>query len=85
MPIIYVVRHGETDMNLNEKINDKNIQATINKTGIKQAKKTGMYFKNRKLSKSNCIIYSSPSISICPPTVTVSILEKVLKILYSKL
>ena len=61
MQIIYVVRHGETDMNLNEKINDKNMPATINKTGIKQAKKTGMYFKNRKLSKSNCIIYSSPS------------------------
>jgi broad specificity phosphatase PhoE len=61
MQIIYVVRHGETDINLNNKVNDKNISVTINKTGIKQAKQTGKYFKNRKLSKSNCIIYSSPS------------------------
>lgn len=61
MQIIYVVRHGETDTNLNNKVNDKNISVTINKTGIKQAKKTGKYFIKRKLSKSNCIIYSSPS------------------------
>jgi broad specificity phosphatase PhoE len=61
MQIIYVVRHGETNTNLNDKVNDKNISVTINKTGIKQAKQTGKYFKNRKLSKSNCIIYSSPS------------------------
>jgi len=61
MQIIYVVRHGETDTNLNNKVNDKNISVTINKTGIKQAKQTGTYFKNRKLYKKNCIIYSSPS------------------------
>ena len=51
MQIIYVVRHGETDTNLNNKVNDKNISVTINKTGIKQAKKTGEYFIKRKLSK----------------------------------
>ena len=39
MQIIYIVRHGETDTNLNKKINDRNISVTINKTGIKQAKK----------------------------------------------
>jgi broad specificity phosphatase PhoE len=61
MQIIYAVRHGETDVNLNEAVNDKNISVTINKTGIKQAKQTGKYFKSRKLSKSNCIIYTSPS------------------------
>jgi broad specificity phosphatase PhoE len=61
MQIIYVVRHGETDINLHNKVNDKNISVTINKTGVKQAKQTGKYFKNRTLSKSNCIIYSSPS------------------------
>jgi probable phosphoglycerate mutase len=61
MQIIYVVRHGETDTNLNNKVNDKNISVTINKTGIKQAKKTGKYLKNRNLAKSNCIMYSSPS------------------------
>ncbi len=44
MQIIYVVRHGETDVNLNEKINDKNVSVTINKTGIKQAKKNWNVF-----------------------------------------
>jgi len=61
MQIIYVVRHGETDTNLNNKVNDKNISISINKTGIEQAEQTGKYFKNRRLSKSNCIMYSSPS------------------------
>jgi probable phosphoglycerate mutase len=61
MQLIYVVRHGETDSNLNNKVNDKNISVTINKTGIKQAKQTGKYFKSRKISKSNCIVYTSPS------------------------
>jgi broad specificity phosphatase PhoE len=59
--IIYVVRHGETDINLHNKVNDKNTTTTINKTGIKQATKTGNYFKSRGLSQSNCVMYSSPS------------------------
>ena len=84
MPIIYVVRHGETDMNLNEKINDKNMPATINKTGIKQAKKTVMYFKNRKLSKSNCIIYSSPSERAMDTAKIISGELKISKILFLK-
>ena len=32
--LIYVVRHGETDANLNDRVNDKNVQITINKTGV---------------------------------------------------
>jgi broad specificity phosphatase PhoE len=63
MQLIYIVRHGETDANLANMVNDKNIIIPLNKTGIKQAKKTGEYFnKIRKLNSNNCCIYTSPSI-----------------------
>ena len=57
MPIIYVVRHGETDMNLNEKINDKNMTATINKTGIKQAKKLVCILKTENF-RNQIVLYT---------------------------
>jgi broad specificity phosphatase PhoE len=40
-------------------VNDKNIEIGINEVGKKQAKKTGKYFKNRKIK--DVIIYTSPS------------------------
>ena len=63
MVLIYIVRHGETEMNVDEKVNDANIDTEINKNGKKQAKKTGEYLKkNRKLNGDNCHIYTSPAL-----------------------
>ena len=45
MQFIYVIRHGETDANLQGMINDKNVIIPINKNGQKQALKTGKYLK----------------------------------------
>ena len=45
MVLIYIVRHGETEMNVDEKVNDSNIDTEINKNGKKQAKKNGRIFK----------------------------------------
>jgi broad specificity phosphatase PhoE len=59
MQFIYVVRHGETDANVAGMVNDKKIEIGLNADGKKQAKKTGKYFKNRKLK--DVIIYTSPS------------------------
>jgi broad specificity phosphatase PhoE len=62
MVLIYIVRHGETDVNTSDKVNDVNIDTSINATGKKQAKKTATYLKNiRKLNAANCDIYTSPS------------------------
>ena len=63
MVLIYIVRHGETEMNVDEKVNDANIDTEINKNGKKQAKKTGEYLKKiRKLNGDNCHIYTSPAL-----------------------
>jgi len=62
MQYIYVIRHGETDANLQGMINDKNVIIPINKTGKQQAVKTGKYLKKYICqNKSKCVIYSSPS------------------------
>ena len=62
MVLIYIIRHGETDMNTSGKVNDANIDTSINDKGKKQAKKTGEYLKKvRKLNGSNCVIYTSPA------------------------
>lgn len=39
MVMIYVIRHGETDINKEGKINDININTSMNEKGRKQAKK----------------------------------------------
>lgn len=62
MQFIYVVRHGETDANVKGQINDRNMNTQLNKNGIKQATKTGKYFKKYRCDTKNCTIYSSPSI-----------------------
>ena len=63
MVLIYIVRHGETEMNVDERVNDANIDTEINKNGKKQAKKTGEYLKKiRKLNGDNCHIYTSPAL-----------------------
>ena len=59
MQLIYVIRHGETDANVKNQVNDKNVKIPINATGKKQAKKTGKYMAGRDLK--DYIIYSSPS------------------------
>lgn len=61
--MLYFVRHGETDVNLKNMNNKKELKTPINATGQKQAKKTGKYFK--KLQDSchfQYTIYSSPSL-----------------------
>jgi broad specificity phosphatase PhoE len=65
MQFIYVIRHGETDANVNNQVNDKNVITPLNKNGKIQASKTGKYLKKEFMSgilKGSCIIYSSPSI-----------------------
>lgn len=58
MQFIYVIRHGETDANLQGMINDKNVIIPINKTGKQQALKTGKYLKKYICqNKSKCVIY----------------------------
>lgn len=62
MQVIYVIRHGETDTNVANKVNDKNIITPLNKNGKLQALKTGKHFMNNiKKSNDKFIIYSSPS------------------------
>lgn len=62
MQYLYIVRHGETDANVENKINDKNIITTLNKKGELQSKKTGQYLKkNFCKSPKHGIIFSSPS------------------------
>jgi len=63
MPLIYIVRHGETDANVNGQVNDKNVITPLNKTGKMQAAKTGKYFKKYRCKTNSGIkIYASPSI-----------------------
>ena len=63
MPLIYIVRHGETDANVKGLVNDKNVITPLNKTGKMQAAKTGKYFKKYRCKTNSSIkIYSSPSI-----------------------
>jgi broad specificity phosphatase PhoE len=62
MQFIYIVRHGETDANTNNQVNDKNITTPINKNGKIQATKTGKYLQKEFCSGKSCSIYTSPSI-----------------------
>ena len=58
--MIYIVRHGETDVNIEDRVNDSNIDTGINDKGKEQARQVGIYLKNgRKLNKNNCIIFDS--------------------------
>ena len=41
MPLIYIIRHGETDANVKDKINDKKNKTPLNLNGKKQATMTG--------------------------------------------
>lgn len=77
MQFIYVVRHGETDANVNKQVNDKNIITPLNKKGKIQAKKTGKYLKKEVCSDNKCVIYSSPSIRALQ---TAELIAKELKI-----
>lgn len=61
--LLYLVRHGETDINLNGQANSKALKTPINNTGKRQAKKTGEYFKRlQQYTNSEYTIYSSPSL-----------------------
>ena len=63
MVMIYIVRHGETDINVEDRVNDSNIDTGINDKGKEQARQVGVYLKNgRKLNKNNCIMITSPAI-----------------------
>lgn len=78
MQFIYVVRHGETDANIENRVNDKNVITPLNKQGKIQAQKTGKYLKREFCETPNkCIIYSSPSIRAVE---TATIIAKELKI-----
>ncbi len=86
MGLIYIIRHGETDVNVSGRVNDVNIDTSINATGIKQAKATGKYLKKtRKLNGSNCIIYASPSKrAVQTATIIKNIIDKKIKIKYDR-
>ena len=61
--MIYIIRHGQTDINKENRVNDVNQKISINKVGIEQANKTGIYLKKiRKLNINNTIIYTSPQL-----------------------
>ena len=58
-----MVRHGETDVNLNNQNNDAELNTPINATGQTQAYKTADYFnKMKNLTHNKYIIFSSPSL-----------------------
>jgi broad specificity phosphatase PhoE len=61
MPLIYLVRHGETYVNAEKRINDENVITKLTDNGKTQAKKTGEYFK-KKSDKLEYIIYTSPAV-----------------------
>jgi broad specificity phosphatase PhoE len=75
--LIYVVRHGETDANVNKQVNDRNVITPLNSQGKAQAKKTGIYFRKEHCDNFKCIIYTSPSIRAVQ---TSEIIAKELKI-----
>lgn len=54
---LYIIRHGETDVNVEEKINGLN-EIDLNKKGVEQAKNTGQKLKNIEYD----FIMSSPLI-----------------------
>jgi broad specificity phosphatase PhoE len=43
MQLIYIVRHGETDANKLNMINDKNIIIPLNSSGVAQAKNRNIF------------------------------------------
>ena len=53
---IYIVRHGETDWNLNFKVQGGSSDIPLNQNGFEQAKKIAQRLKDEKVSA----IYSSP-------------------------
>jgi probable phosphoglycerate mutase len=56
--IIYLARHGETDWNVERRIQGYGSDhIELNSTGIEQAKKLAEHFKNKKLD----VVYSSPA------------------------
>lgn len=75
MSLIYIIRHGETDANVKDKINDKNNKTPLNSNGKKQATMTGKYLNTRNLQ--NAVIYVSPSIRAVQ---TAELIAKELKI-----
>lgn len=58
---IFVIRHGETDINVSGKQNDPLLNTPINDNGKLQAEKTGKYLKN-KIKNKKFKIYSSTSL-----------------------
>lgn len=56
---LYVVRHGETDVNVQQRANVKDQPEPINANGIDQAKKTAVYLKSRIFHPR---IYASPAL-----------------------
>ena len=58
MQHIYIVRHGETDVNVRDEVNDRRKITPINDRGKKQAIKTGKYL-NKLIKSDSTVIYSS--------------------------
>lgn len=81
--MIYIVRHGETDINVEDRVNDSNIDTGINATGKDQARRVGIYLKNvRKLNKNNCIMITSPAIRTVQTALIIkSIINKGIKLI----
>jgi broad specificity phosphatase PhoE len=83
MVMIYIIRHGETEINAEDRINDSNIDTGINEKGREQARQTGTYLKNvRKLTKNNCIIFTSPAIRTVQTALIIkNIIDKNIKLI----
>ena len=81
--MIYIIRHGETEINAEDRINDSNIDTGINERGRTQARQTGAYLKNvRKLTKNNCIIFTSPAIRTVQTALIIkNIIDKNIKLI----
>jgi len=51
---LYLVRHGETEFNKQNRCQGQEIDSELNCDGIIQAKQTGLYFKNQNIIFNKC-------------------------------
>ena len=55
---LFIIRHGETDINKEKRYQGINIDISLNKEGIEQVKNTLKYFQKKQIKTQK--IYTSP-------------------------